>query len=553
MVLSLALFSQLCTPAPSPPANPSAGHIYNRSAVIAPAAAPLPRPRRPALLGLAAIVLLGMGLRLWAVDAGAPFRMGVDEPVIVTTALRMVRTGDFHPHFFDYGGLTLYLHAAVGALAFMVGAMEGRWNHLDAIWEGDLLVAGRTATALLGTLTIVLVFRIGLRWGVTVALIAALAMAVLPAHVREAHFILTDTPLTLFITLALLLSIRAAEQQRLPALALAGLAVGLATAVKYNGVVALLMPAVVAAMLPPGRRLAGLSATVAASAAAFLVCAPYTVLDLPAFLNGMAFLMQSYNEHRPLSEAMSNYLGYLRNWFTWPGVLPSWVGYVGLLLVAAGFGVMLRRPQARPQRVAAGLVSGFTLVYFWFVSTQSLQYGRYLLPIGPMLAVGLAVGLSALTGRASHRWRRPVLCAGVLLLLMPPTAQAVSWNRTHALTTTVEQAAQWILSQADAGDRIVVEASPVHLPPRFLLTRTTSLIARTTEDYQREGVTYLIANSTQSSRYYADPATHVDNIAAHRTLLALTHPVATFVPDAYHPGPTITILRVPPLAPPDAP
>jgi 4-amino-4-deoxy-L-arabinose transferase-like glycosyltransferase len=516
-------------------------------------AIPLPSPRWPALLGLAGIVLLGLGLRLWGVDAGAPFRMGVDEPVIVSNALRMIRTGDFNPYFFDYGGLTLYLHAAVGTFAFMAGAMEGRWSHLDAVWEGDLLVAGRTATALLGALTVVLVFRIGLRWGVTVALIAALAMAVMPAHVREAHFILTDTPLTLFITLTLLLSIRAAEQQRLPALALAGLAVGLATAVKYNGVVALLMPALVAARLPPGRRLAGLTAAVAAWAAGFLLCAPYTVLDLPAFLNGMALLMQSYNEHRPLSEAMSNYLAYLRNWFTWPGVLPSWVGYVALLMVAAGFVVMLLRAQARPQRDAAVLVIGFTFVYFWFLSTQSLQYGRYLLPIGPMLAVGLAAGVGALAGRAHRRWHRAAIWAGILLLLLPPTAQAISWNRTHVLTTTAEQAAQWLLSQAAPGDRIVVEASLIHLPPRFPVTRTNSLIARTAEEYQRDGVAYLVANSNQSSRYYADPATQADHIAAHRTLLALTRPVATFVPDKRHPGPTITILRVPPAVPPGAP
>jgi 4-amino-4-deoxy-L-arabinose transferase-like glycosyltransferase len=512
----------------------------------------LPRPGWLALLALCAIVVLGGILRLWGVDAGAPFRMGVDEPVIVSNALRMVRTGDFHPYFFDYGGLTLYLHAAVGALAFMTGAMEGRWSHLDAVWEGDLLVAGRTATALLGTLTIVLVFRIGLRWGTTVALIAALVMAVLPAHVREAHFILTDTPLTLFTTLALLLSIRAAERQTLPALALAGLAVGLATAIKYNGVLALLMPALVAVTLPPGRRLAALTVAVAAAAVTFLACAPYTVLDLPAFLNGLAFLMQSYNQHRPLPEAMANYVAYLRNWFTWPGVLPAQVGYAALLLIAAGFVVMFRRAQAAPQRVAALLVVAFTLAYFWFVSTQALQYGRYLLPIGPMLAVGLAVALHALIGRADRGWTRATVWAVVVLLLLPPTASAVSWNRTHQRTTTAEQAAQWIVSQAAAGDRVVVEASLIHLPPRFVVTRSNSLIGRTIDEYQRDGVTYLIANSTLSSRYYADPATHADAITAHRTLLALTRPVATFVPDANHPGSTMTILRVP-GRPPNAP
>ena len=504
------------------------------------------------LVGLAAILLVGTLLRVWGAGAGAPFRMGVDEPVIVSNALRMIKTGDFNPYFFDYGGLTLYLHAGVGTLAFMAGAMDGRWSHLDGVWEGDLLVAGRLATAAFSVLTILLVFRIGLRWGTPVALVAAMAMAVLPAHVREAHFILTDTPLTFFITLALLLSIRAAEQQHLPAILAAGVAVGLATAVKYNGVVALVLPAVVAMTWPRGTRLTGLTVAVAASAATFLVCAPYTVLDLPAFLNGMAFLMQSYNQHRPLPEAMSNYLAYLRNWFAWPGVLPVAVGYIALLLTMAGFVTMLGGARAGSQRIAALLVVGFSALYFWFISAQALQYGRYLMPIGPTICVGLAITIVTVVTRAGRsRARRVTLASVMALVFVLPTASAISWNRNHILTTTSEQAAQWIVTNATAGDRVVIEASLTHLPPQFVVTRTNSLVARSVEQYQAEAVTYLIASSALSDRYYADPATYADALAAHRTLLALATPVATFVPDGRHPGATITVLRVP--RPPGAP
>jgi 4-amino-4-deoxy-L-arabinose transferase-like glycosyltransferase len=505
-------------------------------------------PKLPwtALALVAAIVLLGAVLRFWGLDAGAPFRTGVDEPVILSTALRIVKTGDFHPHFFDYGGLTLYLHAAVGSVAFLVGASEGRWTHLDALWEGDLLVPGRIATALLSTLTIVLVFRIGLRWGRAAGIIAALAMAVLPAHVREAHFVLTDTPLTLFVTLALLLSIRAAEQGRVPSLAVAGIAVGLATAVKYNGVIALMIPGMAALALPRGRRAAGLSATVATTAATFLVFAPYTVLDLPAFLNGMAHLMQSYNQDRPLFEAMSTYLAYLRNWFTWPGVLPAMVGYLALLVAATGFLTMLARRDAGPNRLVAALVVAFPLVYFWFVSTQSLQYGRYLLPIGPMLCVGLAAGLTAFAPglQGIPPLRRLALPVLTLLVLAPPTATAISWDRTHTRTTTAEQAARWILDHSSAGHRTVSEV-PMQLPPGVGLTVTPRLVARTIEQYRSAGVTYLIGSSNSSDLYYANPAANSAAIAAHRTLLALTEPVATFVPSPDHPGAVVTIRRVP--------
>ena len=54
-----------------------------------------------------------------------------------------------------------------------------------------------------------------------------------------------------------------------------------------------------------------------------------------------------------------------------------------------------------------------------------------------------------------------------------------------------------------------------------------------------------MANSQQTDRDYADPAANSAAIAAHRTLMALTEPVASFVPNEDHPGATITVLRVP--------
>jgi len=97
------------------------------------------------------------------------------------------------------------------------------WGSLDKVWEGDFYLWGRTATALLGTLTIYLVYRAGLRWGWTVALVASSMMAIHPHLVREAHYALTDTPLTFFLALTLLLSLVAAEDGRLRWFALAGL------------------------------------------------------------------------------------------------------------------------------------------------------------------------------------------------------------------------------------------------------------------------------------------------------------------------------------------
>ena len=59
---------------------------------------------RASAVFLTAIVGLGAVLRFWSIGAGAPWRMGVDEPFILSHAIQILKSGDFNPHFFDYGG-----------------------------------------------------------------------------------------------------------------------------------------------------------------------------------------------------------------------------------------------------------------------------------------------------------------------------------------------------------------------------------------------------------------------------------------------------------------
>ena len=79
-------------------------------------------------------------------------------------------------------------------------------------------------------------------------MLAAGVMAVMPIHVRESHYVLTDVPTTFFITLTFLLSLRAHERATVKDFAWAGVAAGLATSVKYPAGLALMMPLLAAWM-----------------------------------------------------------------------------------------------------------------------------------------------------------------------------------------------------------------------------------------------------------------------------------------------------------------
>ena len=86
---------------------------------------------------------------------------------------------------------------------FLVGAMRHSWKAVEQVGPSDFYLWGRFVTAAIGTATIALVYRAGLRWGPRAGLAAAALLAVMPMHVRESHFVLTDVPMTFAVTLTL--------------------------------------------------------------------------------------------------------------------------------------------------------------------------------------------------------------------------------------------------------------------------------------------------------------------------------------------------------------
>ena len=84
---------------------------------------------------LAVILAAAAAARLWFLGAGVPHAVGIDEPQVVGRALRILHTGDWNPHIFDYPTLVIYVQAMVAILRFLWGAMDGEWASLDAVLD----------------------------------------------------------------------------------------------------------------------------------------------------------------------------------------------------------------------------------------------------------------------------------------------------------------------------------------------------------------------------------------------------------------------------------
>ena len=497
---------------------------------------------RRSTVSLGAIVIVAALLRFLGIGSGIPYAIGVDEPEIVNRVVNMMRNGDFNPHFFHYPTLYIYLQLAVACLRFLAGAMAGSWQSLAEVTPADFYLWGRALTAAFGTATVMLVYLTGLRWGTRPALLAAGLMAVMPLHVRESHYVLTDVPLTFFVALTMLLALRAHEQPRAMSFAVAGAAAGLAAATKYTGGLALLLPLIAVWMTPATRpsRTAGALAAMLACGAAFLIAAPYTLLDLPGFLNGVAHLSVAYSANTPPEPVWTTYLKHLRNSVAWPA----------FLLLLGGVVLATVRAVRGPGRVRWTIAVAFPVIYFWFISRQQLAFGRYLLPIVPFvcLLTGTAVvsGVSLLRRFSIPRALRTALIVGLTIAtLFPATLMSIRFNRTLAKRGTVALAYDWINQNVPKDTRVVVESGgPVLTESPYRIQPVRQLRQHDYKKYVDDGANYLIASSQAYGPYFESPHLFPNEYAEYMRIFEQSREVARFAASNDHPGPELRIFQV---------
>lgn len=445
---------------------------------------------------LPAVLAAALAVRVWSIGSGVPHAVGIDEPAVVDRALRILNTGDWNTHIFDYPTLVIYLHALAAIPLFLGGSILGAWTSLQAFDIAAVYTSARLLTAATGVITVLLVFWIGERiGGRALGLLAAAQLAVLPMHVRESHFALTDVPVTALATLAVWLSMRAADGRTIASYAAAGAACGLAAAAKYNGVVACVAPAAAWLLREGGARDRIRKGIVAAACAtgAFLLAAPYAALDYPAFLSGFAAQAARFSGARPPGD--QSWLLYLKHL--------ALMGRLWMPAAALGIAIVVWR---RSTRTPAVPMLAFGAAYFYTLATHRIVFARYALPLVPVVCVLAAVPIVE-AARTARRFRRSevaraVLAAGAVLLTVPFAMQSIEWVRQFAAPDTRQVAAEWMRSNVPAATRVVVENSgPTYLRELDLDVITVELLVEHPLGWYREQrVGYFVISSRDAER-----------------------------------------------------
>jgi hypothetical protein len=507
--------------------------------------------RRWAWAGLAAVLLGGLGLRLWGVRQGLPYAYNADEADhFVTHAIEMFAGGTLNPHYFANPPAFTYLLHALFAIAY--GGASGA-VHTFELHPQDVYTLARVAAAALGTIALWLLYLTGARlFSRAVGLLAAAIEAVAFLPVFYAHLALNDAPTLAPATLSLLGSAGVLRKGRVRDYLLAGVGLGLACATKYTAGIVLVPLLAAFAFRSGGRSLVGILLAGASAVAAFLIANPYALLDYHSFHSELVHQSTLSSESQgKLGAPKDGGLAYYLWALTWG------LGWAPSLAALAGAVTIWRHER----RVGWMLVPA-ALLFLAFMGTEGRYFGRWLMPIFPVLCLlgaFFVVQTARWAGRPLHGATARALLTALLVVavLVQGLVSSVHAGIVLSRADTRNLTREWMLEHIPAGTKIVAEpvepeewaravepgtstaANPYrwHLYPALALRvgpsgtiapafirevgledYETTLYPSLVGFYEREGYCWVISGSTESGRAFADPHAVPAAIAYYRQL-----------------------------------
>jgi hypothetical protein len=200
--------------------------------------------------------------------------------------------------------------------------------------------------------------------------------------------------------------------------------------------------------------LSACAAALAAMAAAFLAAVPYSVIDIPAFLNGVGYEVFHYaSGHAGFAgePGLGQFVYYLRHF-------REDFGYGLALLAVVG---LLASPRAGWRRAA--VVVAFPAALLWLLSSQRVHFTRNALAIHPFVAMFAALGFVTVhewaVGIAARRGWAPRIPLPALAALGLAALTLPFWHYAGNLrdrTDSRNQAREWIAAELPPNWTLVV-------------------------------------------------------------------------------------------------
>lgn len=369
---------------------------------------------------------------------------------------------------FAYGSLPLFVTDFV---AFVWGKITSdQWNDFFKVFR-----VGRALTVGFDLATIVLAYALARRaYGEVAGQLTAAFYALAVMAIQLAHFWVTDSWLTTFITAALLSSLYAVSSSSRRAFALAGFFAGCAIATKSTAVLSLFPLAVALALADrgrPRRLLANGALTAGMVLVTFAFFEPYALLDPATYLRDLAEQSAIIGGRFDVPYTRQ-YVGTIPLVYQAKNLLGWGLGPVLGSLALAGLGYAVWR-AARYRRTPDVVLLSWVLPYLALLAAQEAKFSRYLLPLLPFL---LAFGASLLTDAGAlgnqvhwvagrrHRIRTALAGGAAVVVLLSTGLVAVAFESIYSRPNTRVAASQWMYQHIPPGSRLSAETWDDPLP-----------------------------------------------------------------------------------------
>jgi len=355
----------------------------------------------------------------------------------------------------------MYLYHGLFRIYGFLGLASGRFDsssRLIAEYANDptrFFLIGRIVSGILGTLSVVLTYRLAARFFDTrVALISGFFLAFAYLHVRDSHFATTDVAATFFILCSYLWIAEAFEAPSIRAYLMSGTFAGLATSTKYLG---MLLP--VPMMLVHFRdwKETGFR--------------PGLLLDRKVFWFGGAlvfffFLGTPFSLTEPL-EAFRDFRREARAVLATSG--HGHIGWLYHLIVSLRHGLGLPLLLAslaglvlafRADKRKAWVLLSFPLVYYALMGRGYRNFTRYAVPLVPFLCITAGLCVAVLCAGVARRWtpraRAVLLTTMTCSLILPGLVKSVRLDALLLEMDTRVAARRYVESAFPPGESVCV-------------------------------------------------------------------------------------------------
>lgn len=368
---------------------------------------------RPLIL----ILFLAFVLRLWGIAHGFPYIFHPDEPAIIRGGLGI--RFSINPGHFDWPHLYFYLNYLVFyGFSFIRDVFETPEIRtvFPLVWNDKLIfyLLSRILTAIIGTLTVLPMYLAAKNlFGIKAGLIAGLALACIPLHVKYSHLALPDIPMILFLCWYIYFVTSLYSKPTFKNYALAGLFLGLSATTKYNGGIVVIYLLLVH-LVTQGINVQGFKKLVVAgftSLIGFLLGTPFVLSDFSTFIisdGPKGALWQFANTGSvPQFTRITAFLNYFTPNSTADygySIFYIFLGGLAYLLILKLFSYLRLQGKNIPQLPESDIIKKLlplyipVAIFIYIISGFVKNMPHYYLIAYPLVILGFSYYLSAFTG-----------------------------------------------------------------------------------------------------------------------------------------------------------